>query len=1087
MNLTVNQDTFTENYQRLNPAQRDAVDSTEGPVMVIAGPGTGKTQILAMRIANILRNPDLQMSPQNILCLTFTDSGAIAMRKRLIEIIGSAAYQVAVHTFHSFGASVIESHPELFPQSSFVSDLERVEIFNDILDSLDAGDILKPFGDPYRYRGTLIGLISDLKKEAISPAQIHQACNELEEFCSAAEHVFAEIAALKLQGKKAPQLEDVAHFVENFYVIAGEQPGKKAIADHLRSFWQHANKTTEFKAPTKKFFEDHQKMLAKNRSLAGIYAAYEKELTERGLNDFDDMILKVINAFEKHPDLLARYQEQFQYILADEYQDSNGSQNKILNLLASFYGEDSNVFVVGDDDQSIYRFQGASLENIHDFARSYSAKLKTIVLSENYRSTQSILDTASSCISNNQGRLNSDKKLKANASHPESKIKIKEFQSPIEERYYLAKQIQSMIAGGVAAKDIAVLYTKNDEANDLSESFSKFEIPFSVEAGENILNDIHICQLIDLLKVIHKPQNTSLLFNLLNYNFLRTSHYLKDLNHEEIFRVMRDYQKTKNSTDRQSLIEFLAQEEKYQSFAQKILELKGLALNHRIDELLDIVIHDFNYLNFILKRKDQISQVKRLSCLVNHIKNISKSKTLLKKSRIKQLSSNQTLDSFGLEEFIDYINLVQENGLSIKLNIASAEMDAVKLMTAHRSKGLEFDHVFLYNVTEKSWNKNSNRQDIKLCPQLLIKNSATEHKDEATEDRRRVFYVAMTRAKKTLNISYAEAPELGSNNKKSNEACSFIYELDKDLVKKETIKDLDNEMQILVNQFTKSEDKKEIEIKAAFVHEALTDYKMSVTHLNNYLKCPQLFFYQNLLQVPQAKDKHSSFGTAIHNALFDLLVRLKDKHKHGQLHKAQKADLDYLLKQFDSHLEEEQLSELDFKDCQKLGYEYLDAFYKAYPEKFYKDEIFKELMLEYNFRSLNIQLDGIGLTGKLDKIEPIDDKHIRVVDYKTGNPTKSIKPGENLHRQIVFYQLICDLALASKQFKFKMQEGVIDFIRPDAGGKHKEQSMTVSKEELENLKEEIHTCYQGIKNLQFQKTDDQKHCERCQFNKICWS
>jgi DNA helicase-2/ATP-dependent DNA helicase PcrA len=323
MPLLVTTSVFDDYYAKLNTAQKLAVDTIEGPVMVVAGPGTGKTQILTLRIANILMQT--QINPENILALTFTESGVLAMRKRLVQIIGTPGYRAQIHTFHSFCNDVIRQNPEDFENlisSESITEVEQIQILEEIVQTTKLA-LLKPFGDPLYYVKHLLSAISDLKKEGITPTKLKKAIDDQEKDFGKIEDLYHE------KGAYGPKVRD------DGTVTKGAMKGK---------------------------YQDLQKDIAKNKELLIVFEKYQQSLRDKKQYDFNDMLLEVIAAFESNPDLLLRQQEYFQYILVDEHQDTNAAQNKIVELLCSYY-EEPNLFVVGDEKQAIYRFQGASLEN----------------------------------------------------------------------------------------------------------------------------------------------------------------------------------------------------------------------------------------------------------------------------------------------------------------------------------------------------------------------------------------------------------------------------------------------------------------------------------------------------------------------------------------------------------------------------------------------------------------------------------------------------------------------------------------------------------------------------------------------------
>jgi DNA helicase-2/ATP-dependent DNA helicase PcrA len=330
------------------------VDTIEGPVMVIAGPGTGKTQILALRIARILMETDA--APENILCLTFTDAGTVAMRKRLVRFIGSEAYKVNIHTFHSFSNKVIQEQARQLRKADLeaLSDLERIQFMKELIDGFSNDNPLKRMkGEVYYDLRGLSSLFSNMKREAWEPDHLVQHID----------HYISDTIPEKFTHKRNP---------ENGLTQTGRNEVKR--------------------------FE-------RSRAAVEAFKTYQRIMESNNRYDFDDMINWVIKLFKTNNEVLLTYQESLQYILVDEYQDTSGSQNMIVELLCSFWEDNPNLFVVGDDDQSIYRFQGANIENMMAIRERLEKNLTTVVLTDNYRSVQPILDAASSLISNNHKRL----------------------------------------------------------------------------------------------------------------------------------------------------------------------------------------------------------------------------------------------------------------------------------------------------------------------------------------------------------------------------------------------------------------------------------------------------------------------------------------------------------------------------------------------------------------------------------------------------------------------------------------------------------------------------------------------------------
>src|SRR5688572_3795796 len=440
---------FREEYEKLNEKQRLAVDTIGGPVMVIAGPGTGKTQILASRVGKILLETDA--SPENILCLTYTDGGVVAMRKRLLQFIGSDAYKVNIYTFHAFCNEVIQENLSLFEKKALdpISDLERIELFKELIDTFPKNHLLKRYrGDVYFEINNLHQLFSTMKREGWTPSYINQ---KIDAFISS--------------------LDTREEFI-------------------------YKRKFKEFNPGDlkKDKIEEEKEKKEKLRAAVNEFDRFQQMMRKRNRYDFDDMINWVIRAFEENKNLLAQYQEKFLYILVDEFQDTSGTQNRVVELLINYW-EKPNVFVVGDDDQSIYRFQGANVENMMDFANSYSKDLMTVVLTNNYRSTQPILDVSKTLINRNEERLVkkleglskdllSSNTLISQLTHRPS---LREYETQQQEMTGIAKEVQQLIQQGVPAGRIGIIYKENKYGEELAQYFKLLTIPVYSKRHLNIL------------------------------------------------------------------------------------------------------------------------------------------------------------------------------------------------------------------------------------------------------------------------------------------------------------------------------------------------------------------------------------------------------------------------------------------------------------------------------------------------------------------------------------------------------------------------------------------------------------------------
>ena len=489
--LIRNNEKFQNALAGLNKQQLQAVNQIDGPVLVIAGPGTGKTQILAARIGKILLETDAEA--HNILCLTYTDAGTIAMRKRLFDFIGPEAYRVHIHTFHSFCNDIIQENLDYFGKLNLeaISDLERIELYRKLVHQFKEGNPLKRYrGDVYYEIDRLMPLFSILKRENWTPEYV---CEKADEYLEMIDNA-----------------EEGSDLYKTFRYV---RKGKNNNAGDFKSGYIKEKESINLLKYAVKEFNNYQQIMR-----------------DANRYDFDDMIIWILKAFQADENFLLSYQERYQYFLIDEYQDTSGSQNELIRLLIDFW-EKPNVFVVGDDDQSIFRFQGANVENIEQYCQWFPQNLAKIMLQNNYRSTQSILDLSKNLIDFNTERIQMDglsKSLVAsNSNYTTTSItpKIIEYETPIQEFASVTEQVYHLITiENVDPKEIAVIYKEHKSGEELAQYFQNREIPVSTKKRVNILTIPFAKKLINILRYIAAENDISysgdeLLFQILHYDF----------------------------------------------------------------------------------------------------------------------------------------------------------------------------------------------------------------------------------------------------------------------------------------------------------------------------------------------------------------------------------------------------------------------------------------------------------------------------------------------------------------------------------------------------------------------------------------
>lgn len=981
-------------YNKLNNNQRLAVDTIEGPVLVLAGPGTGKTQVLTTRIANILKQTDTD--PSSILALTFTEAASREMKQRLTKMTGRDGYFVQVTTFHSFCNDVITSNPERFSRPAGmqnITDLEKIQIIKQILEDGEF-QLLKPINSPLHYLNDIISSISTLKREGFT----------------------------------------VSRFQELVSILNDEFEVKK----------EEFNKTT---------FAEKQKQVIKNLDLLDIYEKYQNKLTTLGRFDFNDMINWVVDSFESDNDFLLEYQERFQYILVDEYQDTNSSQNRLVFALASYWGQRANIFAVGDPNQSIYRFQGASKENLVQFKNIFPDHT-LINLDQNYRSTKTILDISA--------KLISQEPLSPNIDLKNIKLKTAKFTSSVFEDEYLVSTIETKIKSGTNPKDIAVIAKENKDIENLVGLFKSKEVPFRLEAGANILMTPFISQFIKLLKVVTSLQDKVDdldLFTVLNYPYLKidplplliTSRHAY-LSRQSMADLLLDQSQTKSKADKanQKIIKTVNQLVLWNSQSQ----------SKSLPEIFQDILQQSGLLNHLLSLPQSLVELNRFNTLYEDVK-----------------KQSVAFPELSLKKYLQNLEVMQDNNVKLEEQVLEGGADAVTLTTAHKSKGLEWQTVFIYRFADTHWGNKTRKEMIKLPPGIIVFEN-TETEEDKNSEERRLFYVALTRAKQEIILTGSTTYQYST---KMAYPSIFIEDLPKNLIEEVDTTDLEKSVAKTIERSLSPSVDTVLTSEEDYLKELLKDFKLSPTALNTYLSCHYKFKLDNLYRIPRSKSPSMCFGTAVHFALENL---------YQNLNKERLITLQEFLQSFEVALNREILSPTDLKDRLLHGKRVLTSYYEVN-----KKDLHKALFTEKSFGTSlasQLHLDDIALTGKVDRIDLVNKKEntVRFVDYKTGKP-KSRNEIEGLtqssngdyKRQLVFYQLIAEL---DKSFPYSVEQTELNFVEPSEKGEFKKERFSITANEVEDLKKLIKETVNSIRSLDFSRTSDKKTCDGCPFFSHCW-
>lgn len=978
---------FTTAYEQLNTAQRQAVDTIDGAVMVIAGPGTGKTQTIALRVANILKQT--QMRPSNILCLTFSTSGVKAMRERLRHFIGPDAYGVTVQTVHGFCNDVIQQHPDVFAEwrtLEQISEIERLRIVRAGIATLPIAAILRRPRAGQDRAMSIVRRIDELKRENVRPADLHAVVE--------------------------PFLADIA------ITPTGKDRNKDTAA----------------------YKNDLQKV-AQFKEFIQVYEHYQAELRSSHRYDFSDMVLTCLDALKANDWLLAPLQEQYQYVLVDEFQDLNTSQFSIIQTLINYVHTDQtpNIFCVGDDDQAIYRFQGANLGNMQAFIGSFP-QATIITLTNNYRSNQLVLNAASNVIDYNEGRLvrtvqNINKDLIAAANVPDCMPTLDRYPS-IEVQYAgIAQLLTEKHTSGVPWSDMAIIARRNADVLEAAEFLTTVGIPCDIKAKRDLTKQTEVLQLIALLKAIVEPSNSILLSNALSAPLLA----VPSLELAKLWTSYRSHQRDQD-TETVPLLQFILESESMSDIlhcaehTQKLWQWHTKLPHQTVPELLqEILLYAKLIPQLGAKHADPL-QLGIVYAFYEYVK----SRCYEQKSvTIRQLIAD-------LEEFM------QEDGLSLQYEIPHLVTDGVQLLTAHAAKGLEFTVVVVPNAWSGNWGKRRVQSDLSLPMHLIFKHDKANEKELNQEDERRLFYVALTRAKECITITVPEKYRSGEVLKVA-EVSGFIAEAADAMT--ESVRPPDSLPEPII-PITPKQTALEPEFKE-FLQQRVEQFELSVTALNVFLDDPERFLWEQLLQQPKAKQAHLAYGTAVHAALEHYALARKNH---------QECSAEQIINAFTNYIETRELmTAKEREEYVHLG--------KGVLQSYAEDMLQNQPHVLYTERQLKARLDDIPLKGKVDRIDILapDSRQIRIVDYKTGGvkTEAAVRKDENLFRQLVFYKILADNAAS---FPFEATKFCLDFVGNDKATRRVVE-LEVTQQDVQELEATITNVWQKITNLDFTPID----------------
>ena len=1006
---------------QLNDAQREAVEYLEGPLLVLAGPGTGKTQLLSEKVAYILKNTDTDAS--NILCLTFTDSGAMNMRERLKSTIGSDAMKVMIGTYHAFGSEILSAYKAYSENygrklDEAIDEVKQFKIVREIQAKLDGNDILR--GDAVK---DIVSVISDAKGAGLSATDLkivaEQNIADSEVLSNAISPLLLNIMPRKYEesynNAYAPIYELLKKYENTNFITKKIERSINVIARDLKNAIEEATAVRKIKPLSKwkdTYFEkdasgnyrlkDH---VANKKlwSLAGVMAQYEAYLNENGLFDFDDMVQEAVKVLRDDTGFKATLTEKYQFILLDEFQDTNPSQLAIVKELTDY--EKPIIMAVGDDDQAIYEFQGAKSSNLADFKEYYNAK--EVILTENYRSTQEILDFSHKIIAQAPDRM--DKKLHANrAVDNTSQIYRYEFESSDAEYGFVAKKIAELVNSGVEQKQIAVISAKHKYFEPFLPFLKAKEgIKIAYEKRDNLFEDAKIHEILTLAQYIweiaNEKQISVPILEILTFDFLK----IPTIDAVKLARLARQ--------EKRPIFELVAESEKPEiaEVAKWFAELIKKSFAEPLDGFIGAIIDHMD-----MAKMDDYERFRFYENVASLI------------GKVRKHCGEKKLRLADLVEMVsDY------RAAEMPLNTISPYKDAenaVQVLTAHKAKGLEFEYVFILSADHTAWGKGKGNNNLLSLPKNMMQ---IRHTGITDGEKIRILYVALTRAKKSLYITNA----LMDFNGKSPERLEYLTESvqKNESGKEEIISPLlpsgkvmqvaeatnlarreENVRNWLMSYMIESPDMR------LFYAERAKKIRMSESLLTSFIDIihagPETVFRDKILQAPCGLEPESMvFGNLMH-ATFDATTREKLNDNEAVQFYLQS------LKEYDTT--EEIRNALKTKGVENL---------RATLAKF--GEMIREGKSEVAFGAEHLAIDGVPLTGKIDHLA-IDEenKTIEVYDYKTStyraNGWKAHPVLYEYMLQLIFYKML--LNLSPNYRKYKVTRGHILFVTKD---KHDEE------------------------------------------------
>ncbi len=960
---------FPAEYKKLNKQQKRAVDAIDGPVMVVAGPGTGKTQVLALRIANILNKTDT--GAEGILCLTFTNSGVRAMRQRLLNIIGRDAAKVRIATFHSFALDLIQKNYnvlDLNEMPEILDDVSSIAIADDLLEKHD-WEYLRSRANSSEYFYDIKSLISLLKRERVNPSSFLQMIQD-------------EIESLRLDPGS----------ISSRGPTAGEI--KKEVVKKIEG-------------------------LKRTSEVVKFYELYEEYKKSHYFIDYDDVIALLTELVSISEDVVSELRESFLYVLVDEHQDSSGIQNEFLEKVWKGT-EKPNIFVVGDDRQLIYGFGGASLSYFENF-KTLFGKAELITLIENYRSSQVILDAADSLL---QSSIVKDKLQSQN----QVKDPVTLYEAPYQrdEIILAGMEIKKRIDAGLDPNECAILLPKNSQVRNAITILKDLGLPVASSNNTDLFNSSDALVIINILKIVANPYDAP---SIAEYLLRTNSGVAPLLAHKFLKAADKRILSLETLSIKNEKSGLFATEDPIYSVGQELSNFATYGASHGIYETIQYI----GEIVLLKKAKNHEELTLRGEVI----------RTMLHLAlALKERANSKINPDISIQEYLLYLDRLNEYNQHIPLAVFGKN-EGVKVMTLHGSKGLEFDFVWVAHMDERSLF--SGKKNAFSLPEKL--ESLVEEKDDLVVKRQ--VYVAMTRAKRFCNLSFARESYTGGDL----ELAHIFGEISPDLIVKKSL--AESEKLLLKDGIENIVTKKEniqtnigLSELANIVKDEYEKTKVSVTLLNNFFECPWKWYFRNLLQLPEVKSPSLTFGSIIHSCVEDLI------HEQGGIDDLKMLEL------VRKHIVKNSVMDInEIRRIEKDAVKILNSWVKNRLPNISKIRE-SERSLSYKDK----KFPYFTIYGKIDLTERFNDGSIKVTDFKTGkSKTKNEieKKDEEGRMSSYLRQLSMYSYLVQGAEKKDVSESVLEFVEADLNDKNSLYITRITQEEIDLLLKDI-TDYDNL-------------------------